>query len=65
MRVNDIYSTQMRANDIGICTFLIIFDSLSRNNQEWLRMNRNEWEILFMTVRNVLISSRLPFMNSH
>jgi hypothetical protein len=31
-RANDIYSAQMRANDIAICTFLVIFDNL-RNEQ--------------------------------
>jgi hypothetical protein len=43
-------STLMRASDIAICTFLIIFETLMRNDQE---MMDNEWEILFMTINDL------------
>ncbi len=51
MRVNDIYSTWRRGNNVAICIF-------SSFNKKWLKMNRkyNSWQLM-----TYITHSHLPF----
>jgi hypothetical protein len=52
MRVNDIYTTRTRVNDIAMRTFKIICDNLMRNGQKWPRNGQEMTEMTKKWPRN-------------
>ncbi len=53
MRTNDSYSTWLRANDFVLCTFLISFDDIMRNDWEIIKKRLiNDWGMTKNRLRN-------------